>query len=103
LAWPVAVLLGLLLPTGVLHAQTPPAEAKRTISVTGEGEVRAVPDRVLVSFAVETTAARAADAGAENAKRSAAVVQALKAQLAAADTGTTARYALQPRYETPRP
>ena len=103
LGWPLGVLLGLLLPLGILHAQDRPAEAKRTISVTGEGEVRAVPDRVLVSFAVETTAARAADAGAENAKRSTAVVQALKAQLAAEDTVTTTRYALEPRYETPRP
>jgi len=102
LAWPVG-LIGLLLPLRVLHAQDPPVEAKRTISVTGEGEVRAVPDRVLVSFAVETTAARAAEAAAENAKRSTTVVQALKAQVAAEDTVATTRYALEPRYETPRP
>jgi uncharacterized protein len=103
LARPLGVLLALLLPFGVLHAQDAPPEAKRTISVTGEGEVKAVPDRVLASFAVETTAARAADAGAENAKRSTAVMQALKAQLAADDTVTTTRYTLEPRYETPRP
>jgi hypothetical protein len=100
--WPLGVLLGLVLPLGVLHAQDRP-EPKRTVSVTGEGEVRAVPDRVLVSFAVETTAARAADAVAENAKRSTAVVQALKTQVTAEDTITTTRYALEPRYETPRP
>ena len=100
--WPLAVVLSLVPPLGVLHAQEKP-EQKRTISVTGEGEVRAAPDRVRVSFAVETTAARAADAVAENAKRSTAVVQALKTQVAAEDTLTTTRYALEPRYETPRP
>jgi len=47
-----------------------------------------------VSFAVETTAARAADAVAENAKRSTAVVQALKTQVAAEDTLTVGESAV---------
>ena len=101
--WPLAILFVLLVPLGVIHADESPAQAKRTISVTGEGEVKAVPDRVLVSFAVETTASRAAEAVTENAKRSTAVVQALKTQIAAEDTITTSRYTLEPRYETARP
>ena len=78
-------------------------DTRRTISVTGQGEIKASPDLVEVSFAVETTAARAGDAAAENAKRSAAVSAAIKAMLDAKDTITTSRYALEPRYENPKP
>ena len=88
---------------GGARAQDRPAEARRTISVTGRGEVKAAPDRVSVAFAVETTAARAADAAAENAKRSAAVTAAVKPLLAPEDTVTTTRYAIEPRYDAPRP
>jgi hypothetical protein len=79
------------------------ADAKRTIAVVGQGEVKAAPDLVRLSFAVETTAVRAGDAVAENAKRSAAVAAAVKAQLDAKDTVTSTRYALDPRYEQAKP
>ncbi|HVN87034.1 MAG TPA: SIMPL domain-containing protein [Candidatus Binatia bacterium] len=78
-------------------------EPRRTIAVSGQGEVKAAPDTVLVSFAVETSAAHAGDATAENAKRSAAVSAAIKALLDAKDTLTTSRYGLEPRYENPKP
>ena len=96
----IAMLIGLIPAVGL--AQDKP-EARRTISVAGQGEIKAAPDTVLVSFAVETTAARAGDAAAENAKRSGAVSAAVKALLEAKDTVTTTRYALEPRYETPKP
>jgi hypothetical protein len=87
---------------GPVRAEDQAVASKRTIAVTGQGEVQAVPDRVVISFAVETTAARAGEAAAENAKRSAAVSTALKGKLAAEDTVTTSRYVIEPRYDTTR-
>ena len=85
-----------------LRAEEKPAP-RRTIAVTGQGEVKAVPDQIVASFAVETTGTRATDAAAENAKRSAAVVAALKTLLAPEDTVATTHYTVDPRYEPGRP
>jgi hypothetical protein len=74
-------------------------DEKRTIAVTGHGEVKAVPDRVAITFAVETTAARASEAATENARRSAAVATALRNAVGADGTVTTTRYSVEPRYE----
>lgn len=102
--WALRAVLPLLLTVGVpARAQEKTAEPRRTIAVSGQGEVQAIPDRLVVSFAVETTAARAAEATAENAKRSSAVAAAVKPLLGADDTVVTTRYALDPRYETVRP
>ena len=92
-------LLGLAV---LAQAAEEPTHTRRTISVTGQGEVRTIPDRVLLSFAVESTGARASEVATENAKRSTAVAAAVKALLDPADTVTT-RYAVEPRYETNRP
>jgi hypothetical protein len=96
-----ALCLALLVPALAL-AQERPSE-RRTIVVDGHGEVRATPDRAQLSFAVETTAARAGDAAAENAKRSAAVVAAVKPLAGAGGAVATTRYTIEPRYETARP
>ena len=79
------------------------AEQKRTIAVTGRGEVKGTPDRVSISFAVETTAGHAGEAASENAKRSTAVAAALRGVLGADATITTTRYTIEPRYEPVRP
>jgi len=86
-----------------LCADEKTATPRHTIAVTGQGEVKATPDQVVASFAVDTTAARATDAAAENAKRSTAVTAALKALLAPEDTIATTHYAVEPRYEPARP
>ncbi|HLY39525.1 MAG TPA: SIMPL domain-containing protein [Candidatus Binatia bacterium] len=96
-----ALCLALLVPA-LAVAQERPSE-RRTIVVDGQGEVRATPDRAQLSFAVETTAARAGDAAAENAKRSAAVVAAVKPLAGAGGAVATTRYSIEPRYETARP
>jgi uncharacterized protein YggE len=92
---PLCVILMAL--SSVVLAQEKPEH--RTIAVTGQGEVQATPDRAQVSFAVETTASKAADAAAENAKRSAAVVAAVKPLLSSGGSVGTARYTIEPRYE----
>jgi hypothetical protein len=99
---PAAVVIGVLLARALPAAEGPTSE-RRTIAVTGQGEVRAAPDRVALTFAVETAAERAAEAVAENARRSAAVAGALKPLLAREDTVATTRYTVEPRYESPRP
>ena len=93
-------LLLLLVFTTSTSAQDKPKDEKRTISVVGQSEVKAAPDRVIISFAVETTGARATEAAAENAKRSAAVSAAVKKLLDPSDTVSTARYSVEPRYES---
>jgi len=78
-------------------------ERRRTIAVTGRGEEKATPDRALLSFAVETTAGRATEAAVENARRSAAVIAALKSALGSDGTVGTTHYTIEPRYESARP
>jgi uncharacterized protein len=74
--------------------------AKRTISVTGEGEVKAVPDLAIVAFAVETSAPTAAEAVASNARKSTTLADALRKVVGPQDKVSTTRYSLDPRYET---
>ncbi|MFN8627733.1 MAG: SIMPL domain-containing protein [Candidatus Binatia bacterium] len=77
--------------------------APRTISVTGQGEVTAAPDLAILTIAVETAAPKAAAAGSENAKRSAAVASAIKGLIGKDDKVTTSRYSLEPRYQPSKP
>lgn len=74
-------------------------ETPRSISVTGEGEVKASPDLAIVSFAVETTAKHARDAVSENASKSQALAAAIKKKLKNGDKVTTTSYSLDPMYE----
>jgi len=96
------VILALTLVAAVCGAQEK-ADTRRTITVTGQGDVKAVPARAAISFAVETTAERASAAVAENAKRSAAVAEALKSALGGDGTVGTSGYAIEPRYDVLRP
>src|SRR5437667_166496 len=79
-----------------------PPETRRTISVTGQGEVSVSPDVAILSVAVETTASKAAEAVSVNASRSAKVSNAVKGLTGKDDKVTTTRYALEPRYEAPK-
>ena len=86
-------------PAGAEEQQS--ATPRRSLTVTGRGEVKASPDRVVLSFAVETTSARASDAAAENARRSQEVTAAVKRLLGPDET--TTRYAVEPRYDVVQP
>jgi uncharacterized protein YggE len=94
-----AIVLGAPLAHGDDSARAP----QRTISVTGQGEVAAAPDLATVAVAVETAAPSAAAAVDENAKRSAAVVSALKGLIGKEDKVTTSQYSLEPRYQSGKP
>ena len=76
--------------------ETPP---RRTIEVTGQGEVKTAPDQAVVSFAVETTAPTAGAAVAENARKSSALADALKKEIGSNGKVSTTRYSLDPVYE----
>ncbi len=73
--------------------------SRRTITVTGNGEVTATPDLALVSFAVETQAKTASAAATENAAKSEKVVSAVKQQLKGEDKVETSGYSLEPQYQ----
>ena len=96
------LMLAVFVPRAVRGAETA-ADQRRTIAVTGQAEVKTKPDRVVISFGVETVGARAGEAVAENAKRSAAVADALKRLLGPDDVVRTSRYGVDPRYEPARP
>lgn len=78
-------------------------ESRRTISVSSQGEVTASPDLVILTVAVETTAPNASTAVGENAKRTAAVIKAVKGLISGDDKVTTSRYSLEPRYQSTKP
>lgn len=86
----------LVLGTSALADDLPPP---RTIAVTGEGKVSVPPDLAVVSFGVETTAPNAGAAVADNARKSTALVDAIKQKIGARDTVATTQYSLSPVYE----
>jgi uncharacterized protein len=82
-----------------LVAQTP--QVAQVVS-HGEGVVSAKPDQVRIHIGVTNQAPTAAEAGAQNAKRSAAVIAELKQQLGTAAEFQTSNYSLFPNYRTQR-
>ena len=88
---------------GLAMADEKAPEPRRTISVTGQGEVTASPDLAVLAVAVETVAPKAGDAVNENATRSAKVASALKSLIGKDDKVATTRYSLEPRYEAVKP
>jgi uncharacterized protein YggE len=79
--------------------QPPP----RTLTVIGFAEVKAAPDLALIELAVETTAENAGKATTDNARRTTAVIDALKKKIGPKDRVTTTGYSLQPQYANQRP
>ncbi|MDX2168304.1 MAG: SIMPL domain-containing protein [Deltaproteobacteria bacterium] len=90
-------LIALLAFASPVLAADPPSP--RTLSVSGEGRAQAAPDLAVVSFAVETTAPTAGAAVTDNAKKSTALAEAVKAKLGPRDKVYTTQYSLMPRYE----
>jgi len=84
-------------------AQTPAPAAPPYIEVSGSATVPVTPDRVQVSFAVETQAAEAGAASAANAELMSAVVGALKGSGVRGIEVETFSYSLRPEYAVSDP
>lgn len=72
---------------------------KRTLTVTGKGEVLAAPDVAYLNVSVETLAKSASQAVRQNAEKTDKVIKAIKAKLGEEDKVSTAGYNLSPVYE----
>ena len=85
------------------HAQDTraPFDAVPQISVVGRGEIKVPPDRATIQISVQTRAATAATAAAENATKQQSVLSALKALGLTDDQLSTINYNVYPeqRYE----
>lgn len=77
--------------------------AMRTISVVGRGEVSAAPDLAALALAVETTARTSEEASQENARRSTAVLEAIRRLTGKDDSLKTTSYSLRPQYGDRKP
>jgi uncharacterized protein YggE len=80
-----------------VFADSPPP---RTMTVSGEGEVHAVPDEAQLSAGVVTQARNAADALAENSRRMNAVFDALKRLGIPEKSIQTSDFSVSPQYQT---
>ena len=97
-----ATALGLLSLTPLLlRAQESPTVPPPQISVTARGEVQVAPDRARVQVGVETQAKTAAEAAAENNKKQAAVLAAVRKLGISPSQITTLNYSVSPiqRYD----
>src|SRR5579863_5360976 len=72
---------------------------QRTIQVAGNGEAQAAPDLAVLSLAIETHAATAADAAGRNGDLAQKVSDALRAKLGDKGKTWTGGYSLYPEYE----
>ncbi len=91
----LAALFGaLLLAAPIAHA----ADVPHIISVSGEGEARAVPDQAQLSAGVTTVAATADAALAENARKMTAVFDALKKMGVPERAIQTSNFSVSPQY-----
>jgi uncharacterized protein YggE len=96
-----ALLAAVALTAIPLSAQPPSSGGSSSpeIAASAAGEVKSSPDRATILFSVETRAATAAEASAQNADQQTAVLRALRAAgLAEGDVGTVS-YTINPNME----
>lgn len=96
----VAVLLGIAIACPLRAQDTGAAdrltEREPTITATGHGEARVAPDRATLFIGVQTKAATAAQASADNARKQRAVIGALKSLGVADQQISTVEYSVYP-------
>ena len=100
------MLLSLLAGTAPLAAQqaaTPSGWQGPDIVTSATGEARVTPDRAHIMVGVQTRAATAAQAGADNARKTRAVIDAVKARGIPAEQIATSEYNLYPEYDHREP
>ncbi|MEW5851353.1 MAG: SIMPL domain-containing protein [Myxococcota bacterium] len=102
------VLLSLFLPAVALAQQeavVPPARTNvdegRVVMVTGHGEASAMPDQAVISLGVESQAATAAAALAENNRKMTALLKALKDGGVESKDIQTTQFTIHPTYSDP--
>ena len=100
----ILVSAGLILAPVTSHAQdisAPLTTSLPQIVVTGHGEVKVSPDRATIQIAVQTRAATASEAAAQNATKQQAVLAALRSLGLSNDQLSTVNYQVYPeqRYE----
>ena len=94
----LAVSLAALPLTAQSGIPVPPTPTPPSISTSAVGETSVVPDRAMLSVAVESQGQTAAAAGVENAKLQAHVIDAIKAAGVAAAQIRTSGYNVYPEY-----
>lgn len=90
------VTLAIALPAAAVEGGANPNQ--RTIQVSGDGAVQAAPDLAVLSLAIETHAATAADAAGRNGGLAQKVSEALRAKLGDKGKTWTGGYSLYPEY-----
>lgn len=96
------VLLSVLVGAAPVAAQqgaSPSAVQVPDIITSATGEARVTPDRAQIHIGVQTRAATAAQAGADNARKTRAVIDAVKARGIPAAQIATSEYNLYPEYD----
>ncbi len=86
-----------LLLTGIVMAEEKAGPS--TIEVTGSGKVHVMPNIASISFAVETSAAKAEQAASDNAKRTAELIKVLRKTAGSEPKINTSGFALLPMYD----
>ena len=95
-------LLGFLLcPGAIVRAQDPNRPLVPQIVTSAQGEVRVAPDRATIVIGVQTRAATAAEATAQNSRKQRAVIDAIKARGVPAEQIATSSFNVIPetRYD----
>lgn len=84
-----------------LRAQDPSRQGPPQIVTTGQGEVRVTPDRATVSIGVQSRAATAAGAAADNSRKQRAIIDAIRAKGIPAEQIATSQFNVIPetRYD----
>ena len=93
----------ILAEAGAVWAQAPEHAMPPHIRSTGEATVSAKPDRARLQIGVTTEAANAQAAAADNARRSEAMIAALKRSLGSDAAIRTSGYSLNPDFRYPKP
>src|SRR6185503_3310678 len=98
--WTAAVAMVLAAP-GSARGQDPNRPATPQIVTSAQGEVRMAPDRATVSIGVQSRAATAAEASAQNSRKQRAVIDAIKARGVPAEQIGTSNFNVIPetRYD----
>ncbi|NNU82796.1 DUF541 domain-containing protein [Geobacillus sp. BMUD] len=81
------------------HRPAPPAASRPTLVITGQGTVIAKPDTVLIAIGVHTEHHNVQEALADNAKRTNAVIEALKALGIPIEDIETTSFSIRPTYK----